>query len=296
MFEDLQKFNYAAQLLFPLGISLPKFSCLFFYYRVFGRSSRKLYISLWVAGALAAGWLVSAIFVVAFQCNPPQKAWDFTLEGQCLSMWPWLVGLACTSMAIDALILIMPMPQLWKLNVPWRRKATVSIIFLCGYWYVSRLLSPSRGLLTRMCSVIVCSIGRVVTLGEELAAFSSPDPLYATAPYFCWISTEGPVSVVGVCLPMIFKFIQRVHDHGFRSGYTSQHSPQPGGSAYDNQHNRHRGKGSAKSDVQAPASAHGLREMTTGSRGERNSCSALDTPYLPDDEAKRKQTAQLDMV
>ncbi|PVH91229.1 hypothetical protein DM02DRAFT_546234 [Periconia macrospinosa] len=57
---------YAGEVIYDIGISLPKLSALFFYARIFGQ--RKGYRGmLWVTGGLVIGWIIFAVCTAIWQ-------------------------------------------------------------------------------------------------------------------------------------------------------------------------------------------------------------------------------------
>lgn len=139
------KIIFIATFFYDCNISLPKFSALFFYNRIFGRTNKWFTIALWTVGTLNTGWLLSSLVSTIFQCTPINAAWEVVPGSTCIAQWSWFFGTAIPSMIIDFLILIMPLPILWGLKAPISRRIMVGTIFLCGYWWVSVSLNL-RGL------------------------------------------------------------------------------------------------------------------------------------------------------
>lgn len=169
---------------------------LFFYPRIFEDTSRTFNIVLYTLGALSTGWLIAALLSTGFQCSPTQAAYDPLVQGHCFPQWPWFLGTAISSTIIDVCILLAPLPGLWRLQMPITRRLGIIVIFLAGY------------------SVIVCSIGRIVSLGQ-LGNDYARDITYLGRHYVSWVACEPAVSVISVSLPVIFQFAKRIHEHGW---------------------------------------------------------------------------------
>ncbi|KAI1097137.1 hypothetical protein F4804DRAFT_328510 [Jackrogersella minutella] len=151
--ESFLKILWAVYFVFDTGTALSKSSALFFYARIFGVSNAKFKYALWVLHALNIIWLVIILFFVIFMCDPVESAWDIKGGGKCLNTGLIWQGSGISSLIIDVLILIMPLPMLWKLRMRTIQKMQVSAVFMCGYL------------------VVVVSIGRLVTIieaGNEL--------------------------------------------------------------------------------------------------------------------------------
>lgn len=117
--------------IFDTGTAVSKSSALFFYARIFSISKFKY--ALWVVHAMNVGWLVGILISVTFMCNPIQKAWDVFLPGTCLNTGRLWLGSGLVSLIIDVIILVMPLPMLWKLKMKTIRRIQISGVFICGY-------------------------------------------------------------------------------------------------------------------------------------------------------------------
>lgn len=73
-------------------------------------------------------------FVVIFQCHPVKAAWDplRTSKNQCLLFGSFVLGYEASNIAIDLAILCLPIYMIRRLQLPARRKWTLSFIFLLG--------------------------------------------------------------------------------------------------------------------------------------------------------------------
>ena len=89
---------------------------------------------LWLAAGANTVWLLTNLCSNIWYCNPRRKAWDFLVPGRCLDAPKWYQGTAACSVAIDAFILLLPVPILWGLQAKLGKKLWVMFVFLCGYW------------------------------------------------------------------------------------------------------------------------------------------------------------------
>ena len=82
-----------------------------------------------IAFVVALG--VAVVFVVIFQCKPVQAAWDKTIVGeQCFSLEHYVVGTNVPNIVVDAAIIALPIPLVWKLQISRMRKVGLAAIFL----------------------------------------------------------------------------------------------------------------------------------------------------------------------
>lgn len=87
-------------------------------------------------------WAVTFWFPLVFMCNPPEALWNPAVRGQCIiSGIAQVVGFT-TELAIDTVILSLPIRIVIALQLAPRRKFLVLMIFLLGGLWVLLLLTP----------------------------------------------------------------------------------------------------------------------------------------------------------
>ncbi len=128
------KYLYAAIYFYDLGISLPKYSAILFYMRIFRLNSTLYRINVWIALGLVTAWILFAIPSTVFQCTPIRKAWMPLTPGHCISTYQWFLGSAISSVIIDFYIMLLPLPILWTLHTGRSRKIVLTGFFFCAYW------------------------------------------------------------------------------------------------------------------------------------------------------------------
>ena len=128
------KDRYAIFLVGNISIMLPKYSVLFFYARIFGAKSKTFKISLWATAVLVTAILLYGLTVTIFQCTPIRKTWLVLTVGHCRDDYNSILAATVCNVVIDGLILILPLPLLWKLHTGRARKMNLTIVFICGYW------------------------------------------------------------------------------------------------------------------------------------------------------------------
>lgn len=212
------KLFYAEPIINDVALTLPKLSALLFYHRIFGRTHRWFHCGLWVLGTVVCCWLVTAMILDAALCISEKGFWDPTIHSRCLSRYAILLGTAIPNIPIDLGILLLPMPLLWKLHTTTRRKISLAIIFVCGYWYAHVVsLSPIDELLIWQHSVLIVSVGRTVCMvrtGQPLRLQGPLTPAELT--YMEWTLVEAPLLVFSVCLPNIFHLCKCLREEGVK--------------------------------------------------------------------------------
>jgi hypothetical protein len=133
------KYLFAGELVYMISITIPKLSVCAFYYRVFNLKNKKVWRWLnYILAVLVASYVVGFIFHSFFKCRPISKNWIPTEPGTCDDMKADWLASATTSVILDFLLLIFPLPHLWTLQLPLRRKIALVGVFICGYWYVDQ--------------------------------------------------------------------------------------------------------------------------------------------------------------
>lgn len=79
-------------------------------------------------GFIVIGWWISISITSTFNCIPIEKIWNPEVQGTCLSQYRVFLGAAIPNVVTDALLLVVPLPLLWKLQTSWRNKISVMAI------------------------------------------------------------------------------------------------------------------------------------------------------------------------
>lgn len=85
--------------------------------------------------------------------------------------------------------------------------------------------------------MIVVSIVRLVTLARA-GSHLLDDLTWTTIGYMEWVQCEGPISLVSVCLPNIFRLFKRVHQKGVRGSFPDSRGGLKVPSSTSGQHRR----------------------------------------------------------
>ena len=82
--------------------------------------------------AFDIAYLSTVFFVYLFYCKPEAATWDYTLKGKCVDGWSVDIFNGALNIFTDTVILIIPLPMLWHLQLSVRRKLGVSVVFFVG--------------------------------------------------------------------------------------------------------------------------------------------------------------------
>ena len=76
-------------------------------------------------------YFVQTVFEIAL-CNPRKKIWNPLITGHCFSQEASMKASAVFNVFSDFAILILPMPCVWRLHLPLKKKIFMTMIFAAG--------------------------------------------------------------------------------------------------------------------------------------------------------------------
>lgn len=173
----LQTF-WIAQGFYKLTINLTKASILLLYLRIFVQ--RPFRIICYIMLGIVLSYMIATWFATIFQCTPIPRAWDKGLDGTCIDITANWYANAGFSIATDVIILVLPMPILYKLRLPSNQKRALMFVFALGAF------------------VVITSIFRMQTLDFST---KTPDMTYDILSSL-WTMIEPNVGIICACLPM----------------------------------------------------------------------------------------------
>ena len=119
--------------IYIIAIWLSKLSALAFYARVFSPGNRRFRLVLWTVAGLSSAWLVGVLISLILQCNPVQEAWQRLIPGACQDPYNWWLATDTSNFMVDLIVLLIPLPMLWRLQVKPIRKGLIFGVFISGY-------------------------------------------------------------------------------------------------------------------------------------------------------------------
>ncbi|KAJ5967749.1 hypothetical protein N7501_003997 [Penicillium viridicatum] len=187
---------------YNMTMVLAKFSALTLYTRLF-RPHPFLLATYIVMGCLVIIGLWTTLSGFFF-CTPVHAFWSTSAEvrkTKCLPTTPvWFTNAALQTVT-DLVILILPMPLLWKLQLPKRQKCGIIVVFGLGIMQVE---------LTRF--IIATSCARMYPLSIMVAG---GDYTEANAQAALWSFLEANVSIICICLPPLHPLLSRMFSFFF---------------------------------------------------------------------------------
>ncbi|KAF6230565.1 hypothetical protein HO173_011102 [Letharia columbiana] len=190
---------FATQLTTTLTFGFTKLSVLLFYKRIFKGTFVKP--SVWTMIGVVVVWTLGFFFANLFQCWPLWIDWTnfgFTYQN-CINTNAMYLAQAWSDVLTDLIILTLPLPCIWVMQLPARHKAAVSGMFLLG------------GL------TVGAGIAKLVVFNKVVQELDVGflDISYMNTPLVYWPMVESSMGVVGACLPLLRPLFVGASSNGF---------------------------------------------------------------------------------
>ncbi|PHH64773.1 hypothetical protein CDD81_4035 [Ophiocordyceps australis] len=168
-----------APLLWAISAAFIKLSILFFYISIFTMANlrKAVYAVIFLTVAL----LIAVLFESFFLCRPFAYTWDKTIPGVCGSTQDAYLAIAIVNLVTDLSVVALPMPILWRLKLPQRKKIAISAIL-------------SLGLV--ICAFTAARIKSVLDLDPM-------DFTYTMIPDLIYGALEIELGIINACLPLL---------------------------------------------------------------------------------------------
>lgn len=121
------------EVLYVPAIAIAKSSILFFYCRIF--PDKRFRRIVWAVQAFNAVVTLAFLLVFVSQCQPFSyfwHQWDGEHKGKCIDFSAAALAHLGLHVIIDVTILVLPITQVYKLQMTAKRKAGVMAMFLTG--------------------------------------------------------------------------------------------------------------------------------------------------------------------
>ncbi|KAE8376655.1 hypothetical protein BDV26DRAFT_231244 [Aspergillus bertholletiae] len=204
------KYFYAFTLLYKAQISLAKISVCLFLLRIF--QSKMFRIGAFTIIALNAAIGITWLFTDSLRCIPVRLAWDQWATGEvgrCVNFIAVTFVNAYVNIAVDTVMVLMPVYEVFKLNLSARKKAGVSVMFAMGLVLTGVAIAR----------VIVFWFNRWNT-----------NPTVQLQPIVHWSVIEVQIAVMCACLPtframLVHVFPKVLGNSSDKSYYAHRNTP-----------------------------------------------------------------------
>ncbi|KAI2621201.1 hypothetical protein GGR54DRAFT_600554 [Hypoxylon sp. NC1633] len=180
---EILRFYFFDELLYITALALTKVSILFFYLKVFPKRSFR--ICCYILIVLNLVYAVTYDFLLIFQCNPIEGAWRFwdgEFKSQCISINILGWSAAAINIALDLAVIVLPLPELFKLSLSLRKRLQIMAMFAVGFF------------------ITVVSIVRLNTL-IQFGTTTNLTQDYVAVGY--WSTIEVPVGIICASMPAV---------------------------------------------------------------------------------------------
>ena len=130
LISDFQGY-IAALITWALANTAVKISILHFYNTIFGASPPFRHVTYAVM-ALVVSFGVGNILLAFLICRPFAKNWNLLLPGTCGSTKDSVIATSIVNFIVDLIIISLPMPMIWRLQMAKTRKIALTTIFSLG--------------------------------------------------------------------------------------------------------------------------------------------------------------------
>ncbi|KAK1641404.1 hypothetical protein BDP81DRAFT_310147 [Colletotrichum phormii] len=185
--KNVENFYFLGELFYFLAQAMNKVSILLFLHRIFQHNS--LGKAIWVTIGFTLAYAAAFFFATLFQCWPINHAW-LQLEsdhlGRCnnIHLQGWLS--AAFNIALDIVILALPLHQLYQLQMPLKKKLMVMVVFSMG---------------------IFVTLASVIRLRTLVVFANSTNITYNYVDAAYWSTIELYAGIITASLPAVYKFL-----------------------------------------------------------------------------------------
>lgn len=165
LLSDMSQLFISTYVTWTTGTVCCKFSMLALYTSLF--PSKRFRYAVWVMYGAVFVYYVFFLSFFMTQCHPISYGWNPVPGGYCKSVMLEEILSIALNMGLDTVIALLPMPLLWKVQMPFRNKLTISVMFAMGLLYgypLSLLLHLVCNILTRRSVVGVMAWRMAITL------------------------------------------------------------------------------------------------------------------------------------
>ena len=120
-------------MLYGFSIAASKCAILLLYMRIFTSRMRLFRALCYVVGFVIVATCIANTIVAIFSCSPVNYAWNKSVSGgQCIDQVAFARFMSIPNIITGAIMLVMPLPLVWDLNVAMAVKIALTATFLHG--------------------------------------------------------------------------------------------------------------------------------------------------------------------
>ncbi|KAF7596971.1 hypothetical protein BBP40_011337 [Aspergillus hancockii] len=124
----------AASIIYIPALAFAKLALLMLYYRLLRETHRRYIYIIYLVGFVIASYSIALDLALIFGCRPLQKSWDVTITtGSCINQGAVFLATAITNTASDVTLILIPVPAVCALRLPFIQKLMVLCMFGVGF-------------------------------------------------------------------------------------------------------------------------------------------------------------------
>ncbi|CAH0054997.1 unnamed protein product [Clonostachys solani] len=179
--QNWAKLAYSMETTYCAAIAFPKLSILASYLRIF--TTKPFRIAAYCVAAFVSATAIAGIITSLTICSTFAGRWDTKVfPGNCRNILAYWKGMSVPNIVSDVVMLVLPMPVIWRLHIERRQKVALMFVFLLG------------------------SLGMVASIVRLIVAFritGLQDGTYDSAVLVIWSVVEGACYLIAACLPTL---------------------------------------------------------------------------------------------
>jgi len=179
------KFMFLGQILWISSNTCVRISIIFLYVSIF--RVRSFRIAAYTVLGLNLAYFLAVILQTLLICQPVAFNWDHTMTGSCGDQKTSDEVIGVLNIFYDVVLIILPMPMLWKLQMAISRKLALSAIFGMGII---------------ICIITILRVCFIVSIDDE-------NPTHSYAVVGILANLEPLLGIINACLPVIRPVLQK---------------------------------------------------------------------------------------
>ncbi|KAJ4128915.1 hypothetical protein NW768_007438 [Fusarium equiseti] len=189
--EQVLKLTYVYTFMYVGAVFTTKVSILLFYRRIFNRGGLYFQLAFWFGAFLVGAYPVIFVLTMSLGCSPVSFFWTQVkgTQGKCIDVGYFFVILAITNLITTVIVLLIPVPEVLKLQMSKGKKAA-----LIGVLALGGLVCIASGVRIHYLNVFANAL----------------DPTWHMGPVAIWSSVEPSVGIVSACLPSLKSLLRHL--------------------------------------------------------------------------------------
>jgi hypothetical protein len=202
------KFLVPILIVYETTVNLAKLSIILFYRRLFPQ--RSVFWILVATAFILIGTAVGCLIASLLACRPFASNWGSPTEQakNCFDREAFFIWLSFPNLVTDVIMLVLPMPIMWKLNAPLGIRIGLMATFAVSALYVHTWrIFRSIAMLTLRTRGLAASIVRFVTFTSSNYLSDIP---YVAVDLLSWTLAEPGIYLMSACLITYRPLLERL--------------------------------------------------------------------------------------